>query len=77
MRSSAVYFVAAVVEFYDLHGSGPAYGEEFSAWREAHPRMPADAGAENWIAEQFGNFVLRRTEDDSKWRRAPWDHGLR
>lgn len=41
-----------------------------------HGRSVARGNDQNWIAERLGSFVLRRTEDDSKWRRAPWDHGL-
>lgn len=71
------HFSLTAEHLYDLHGIGPAYGQELFAWREAHPRMPAEADAEKWIAQRFGEFVLGRTDDHSKWRRAPWGHELR
>lgn len=69
------HFSLTAEHLYDLQTIGPAYGEEFFAWRDDFPRWPHDAEQDSdaLVNKRFGNYLLRKDEDPGRRARAPWD----
>jgi len=69
------HFALTAGHVYDLPTYPVQYGNDLFGWREDLFRLPPDAEMtqEEYVRKAFGDYLLRRTDDPNKRRRAPWD----
>ncbi|WP_131830702.1 hypothetical protein [Mycobacteroides abscessus] len=70
------HFALCAGHLYDLPAGPVLYGEDPFGWREGLVVVPPDVqtSQEDYVRKRFGDYLLRRSHDPSKRRRAPWDH---
>jgi hypothetical protein len=69
------HFALTAGHLYDLPVHGGVYGEDLFEWREELANLPDDSelSHDEFLRKAFGDYLLRRSEDLTKYPRAPWD----
>ncbi|MEX3646879.1 hypothetical protein [Mycolicibacterium porcinum] len=69
------HFALSAGHLYDLPAYPAAYGQDLFEWRDHLINLPPDSGMtrESFVRKSFGDYLLRRTDDPIKSKRAPWD----
>ena len=72
------HFALTAGHLYDLPAYPAQYGnDDLFSWREdlVHLRPGAEMSQEEFVRKGFADYLLRRTDDPNRRRRAPWDVG--